>query len=147
VITPTLRAQFVQASVLAALLIGFLFSPRLWATEARFFPLIKPANFIPTIGYPFDIVLLILFVALGITWFINRKRVFGIIAISSLIIILLQDQMRWQPWVYLYLVMLLPYLSHSGEDTNKQRILNCLRWVIAGVYFWSGISQIQLKFY
>jgi hypothetical protein len=146
VITPKLKAQFLQGLVLAAMITGFAFSPTLWATNERFFPVIKTTNVIPTMGYPFDIILLILFVAFSIPWIINRKRALGIIAMASLAIILSQDQMRWQPWVYLYFLMLLPYLSQSGQDENREPILNCLRWVIAGVYFWSGAHKFNSNF-
>jgi hypothetical protein len=54
--------------------------------------------------------------------------------------------MRWQPWVYVYLLMLLPYLFQSDDHDNAKSILNCSQWIIAGVYVWSGIHKLNPNF-
>ena len=54
--------------------------------------------------------------------------------------------MRWQPWVYLYLLMLVPYLTQSRKDHNKRLVLICLQMIVAGVYVWSGIQKFNPNF-
>lgn len=141
-----LRTQLIKASIVIAFITGVLFSPQLWINEGRFFPIIKPIDSIPALAAPFDIILLIVFIGLSVAWIFYNERRIGIVAIISLIAILAQDQMRWQPWVYLYLLMLIPYLTQSGKDDKKRSILICLQWIIAGVYIWSGIQKLNSNF-
>lgn len=138
--------QLIKASVVLAFLVGFLLSPKLWISVGRFFPVIKPNGGIPVLTAPFDVILLSLFIGLSIVWIFYEHKKIGILAIASLLAILAQDQMRWQPWVYLYLLMLAPFLTQSGKGDNKKLILICLQLIIVGVYIWSGIQKLSSNF-
>lgn len=140
------RLNLVKASIFIAFIAGFLLSPHLWLNEGRLFPIIKLSESIPTLPAPFDIITLLLFIGLSITWIFNEKKWIGYLAIGTLLLILIQDQMRWQPWVYLYLLMLLPFLHHSQSGENKKAILICLQMVIAGLYIWSGVHKVNPNF-
>lgn len=140
----SLRIKLVKAVTFLALLAGFLLSPSLWRNEGRFFPLIKALEGIPTLGAPFDRVLPWLFTGLGLLWVFYKKKSIGIIVLIILLLMLVQDQMRWQPWVYIYLLLLLPYLSSS--DNNGKEVFNTLQWIIAGVYVWSGFHKLNVNF-
>ncbi len=140
-----LKTQLVKALIVLAFITGFLLSPQLWI-NGRFFPVIKPIESLPILSAPFDLILLLLFIGLSVVWIFYEHRGIGIAAIVSLLLILAQDQMRWQPWVYLYLLMLVPYLTQSGSGDNKTLVLICLQLIVAGVYIWSGIQKLNSNF-
>jgi hypothetical protein len=140
------RLKLVKAVVVLAFVAGFLLSPGLWITKERFFPVLSPIDSLPIIVFPFDIMLLLLFIGLGVTWIFCKKRLIGLIVMTSLIAVLVQDQMRWQPWVYQYCILLLPYLLQPDTPKNEKSIFRCLQWVIAGVYVWSGIQKLNPGF-
>lgn len=127
-----------------AYIAGFLCSPMLWRNDGRLFPLIKPAEAIPIIPAPFDVLLMILFTSLGILWLFIPRRAFGFAAVACLLVVLTQDQMRWQPWVYIYLLMMMPYLLYPNRD--EQSILNYLQLILPGVYIWSGLHKFSINF-
>jgi hypothetical protein len=99
-----------------------------------------------TLADPFNLLLISLFFGLSTISIFYTKRQIGFMAIASLLIVIAQDQMRWQPWVYLYLLMLIPYLTQSGKGGNEKQILICLQLVIAGVYVWSGVQKMNSNF-
>ncbi len=53
--------------------------------------------------------------------------------------------MRWQPWVYIYLLMLLPFILDQTEKETPI-ILNYLQLTISGIYFWSGLHKFNSNF-
>jgi hypothetical protein len=140
------RLKAVKAAIALAFISGFLLSPNLWLKTNRFFPLIRPVDFIPVIESPYDLIVLFLFIGLIITWLFIEKWWIGCLAVTVLLIMLLQDEMRWQPWVYLYLLMLLPFLLQSKNNDNHKATMNCLQWIIAGVYVWSGTHKFNADF-
>jgi len=132
--------------ILIAFAAGILLSQQLWINEGRFFPILVPSDAIPNLSPPFDIIPLLLFIASCALWVFYEKRIVGLITIAGLTVVLLQDQMRWQPWVYLYLLMLLPYLFQSENSGSRRSILTALQWIIAGVYVWSAIHKFNPGF-
>lgn len=145
-ITLPFRIKLLKALILIAFIAGFLFSPHLWASKERFFPVIRPFDIPFSFTFPYDALCLLFFIISGTFWIFLGKRWPGCIAIGCLLIELLQDQMRWQPWVYLYLLLLLPHLLRSGKKANEQLILDCSQWIFAGVYVWSGIHKLNANF-
>jgi hypothetical protein len=132
-----------KASMLLALIAGISLTPRLWINEARFFPLIKPMEIIPVIPAPFDWVLLSFFIGTSVLWIFYDRKVIALLTVGSLMIMLTQDQMRWQPWVYLYLLMLVLYLLKSRQGISERMLFICLQLIVAGVYVWSGIHKFN----
>lgn len=119
-------------------------SYNLWTSE-RFFPMIPYFDMIPDIQYPFDIVLLIfLIILLTLGVFIGRQKVF-ILLFGMLIFFLLQDQMRWQPWVYLYILILLPFLKKDVNNVSKE-LINYFQIILVGMYVWSGLQKLNPNF-
>ena len=141
-----LRARVIKASIVIAFITGILLSPNLWISDDRFFPMLKPFEIIPSLASPVDLILISLFVVLCFVWLFYENRIIGLMAIGSLGAMLLQDQMRWQPWVYLYFLLLIPFLLQSNNATNRRLVLICLQWIVAGVYIWSGIHKWNLNF-
>jgi hypothetical protein len=140
----SLRLKCIKCLIVLAYIAGFLFSPLLWRNEGRFFSIIKPIEAIPALPAPFDLLLIILFVSLSVLWLFIPKRIFGFAAVACLIIVLVQDQMRWQPWVYIYLLLMMPYLFQSDRD--EKSILNYLQLIIPGIYIWSGLHKFGPNF-
>jgi hypothetical protein len=141
-----LRARVIKASIVIAFITGILLSPKLWISDGRFFPMLKPFEIIPSLTSPVDIILISLFVVLCFLWLFYENRIIGLMAIGSLAAMLLQDQMRWQPWVYLYFLLLIPFLLQSNNVTSRRLVLICLQWIVAGVYIWSGIHKWNINF-
>lgn len=139
------KLKLAKALVFLGFLAGFLLSPGLW-TNKRFFPLLGPIDGLPAIAYPFDIILLSAFLVSGAIWVFYNKRSPGLCAMGILAIILVQDQMRWQPWVYQYCLLLLPYLLQSDTQKNGQSILYSQQWILGGIYVWSGIQKLNPEF-
>ncbi|MBX2969761.1 MAG: hypothetical protein KF803_10360 [Cyclobacteriaceae bacterium] len=140
------RVKLIKVSVLIAFVIGILFSQKLWLNTGRLLPNLELFDSMPILSYQFDRILLLLFVVAGLIWVFSERRIIGWITIIALIIMLLQDQMRWQPWVYLYLLMLIPFLFISNRNIDRIAILTTLQWIIAGVYFWSGVHKLNQSF-
>lgn len=65
-----------------------------------------------------------------------------LILFTSLLYLLIEDQMRWQPWVYIYILILLPFLF----NIDKRQKLVFLRILFIGIYIWSGIHKINPYF-
>lgn len=141
-----LRARLIKAVVIIAFTAGILLSPQLWINEGRLFPVLPLFDFLPILTFPLDSIALLIFCASSGAWIFYEKRVVGALAIGTLTVILLQDQMRWQPWVYLYLLMLLPFLLQSDSGDHEKTLLMVLQWIIAGVYVWSGINKLNPNF-
>ncbi|HYG17750.1 MAG TPA: MauE/DoxX family redox-associated membrane protein [Ohtaekwangia sp.] len=59
---------------------------------------------------------------------------------------LTQDQMRWQPWIYLYSLLLVPYLLKVHQGIRERSLIVCLQLIVAGVYVWSGIHKLNVGF-
>ncbi len=140
------RLKLVKASIVIAFALGVSFSFHLWIGEERLFPLVKPIDAIPSLASPVQLILMLTFISLCAAWIFIENRLVGLIAIGTLVIVLSQDQMRWQPWVYLYLLMLLPYLLPSHKGGNEKSTMLCLQLIIAGVYVWSGIQKLNSNF-
>lgn len=118
-------------------LFGVLLSFQLWSTQRAFpsFPLIS-------IEIPnwLDTILQYLFLGL-ISAFYMKKRWIKVF-LAFLLLMLLLDQMRIQPWVYFYSLLLLPFLSNS----NKINIKKFHQWCFVGLYIWSGINKLNPNF-
>lgn len=133
-------------TAVTALFCGICLSLKLWLNEGRFFPLISPFTAAPALPAPFDKLLLLLSASLAVFWLFKAKRILGLLFMGTIILILLQDQMRWQPWVYLYLLMFVPYVFQRGKYEDETATLTVLQWLVAGVYVWSGIHKFNGRF-
>lgn len=83
---------------------------------------------------------LILLLALG-TFFKNRW--IFVVLLSLLTLLVFQDQMRLQPWVYMYFWILLPFALF--EKTSGSFIL-FFQIILIGIYLWSGLHKLGQGF-
>jgi hypothetical protein len=133
------------------LLAGIFFSLELWFPVARTFPRVP---FI--IAIPGDFVLFterlltaILVLSLILIPSSIRPKIFSVTAITSLLLLIFFDQMRLQPWVYQYLLLLVILALHDwqkGDKSAEDQTLALLQVMIAGLYFWSGVQKLNFTF-
>lgn len=123
---------------------GILLSFQVWISN-RFFPLAPFFEGIAVKGFTADIIILGVLIISLLAVIISGKIIFTRCALFSLTILLLQDQLRWQPWVYLYLLILIPFAIFK-ENKFHFSILSCLQFMIVGVYIWSGVQKFNSNF-
>jgi hypothetical protein len=132
--------------------IGFfcslVLSTTAWST-ARTYPL-SPVleNFvIPT----FFQTLLLYFVISGLLFslFSTRLRQPALaISLSSLLLLVLVDVTRLQPWVLHYSAILILFSAFIPKKYfSTSYVLDAARLTIGGIYFWAGIQKLNARFF
>lgn len=110
----------------------------------------------PVLPAPLDWVLLgLLGVALLALLFVPDRR-FAFAVLGLLAVLLFQDQMRWQPWVYTYVLLLIPFAwKTTTPKTNKKKTtpsdtidpyIPYVQIFLAGLYFWGGAHKLNANF-
>ena len=147
---PSARTIFwVKFAISGGLLAGFLLTPKLWLSS-RLYPLVPVFPFLRPLPPPWDRALFASMLLLSI-WILVRPRPPKSIAAFLLLTAAysLFDQSRWQPWLYQYLFMLaavgLSYRRPDDEDRRDSALESC-RWIVAAVYFWSGVHKANPSF-
>ena len=135
------RLSWIRISTLFFLLLGISMSFPLWLSD-RTFPLCPVGDWVPSLSPGLDVVILFLLITLLMIGMFTQKRMFTGVAIILLLFLFLQDQMRWQPWAYMYVVMLLPFAFCS----YKKIPLVYFQIIIIGVYLWGGIHKFSSDF-
>jgi hypothetical protein len=140
---PHQRYRWLRVSVILGLLAGMALSPKLWLS-ARAYPLTPVWSGIGALGPPADgIVLGVLIALLVAAIFVPRRGVIlGVFALFALLAA--QDQSRWQPWAYQY-VLMLAAIALAGKE-RKAAALNTCCLIIAATYFWSGLAKFNPRF-
>lgn len=54
--------------------------------------------------------------------------------------------MRWQPWVYIYGLILVVLCLPGKNKEDNHAMINCLQIIFIGVYTWSGIHKFNPNF-
>jgi hypothetical protein len=135
-----LRLKWIQRTVLLFLFAGILLSYKLWISD-RNFPL-SPV-FDPLTVSPFvDRLLISLFLVLIIVDLFLEKKILTTLILMMLTFLVAMDQMRLQPWIYIYFLFMLP-LVLSNDDRFT---LNSIRLIIPGIYVWSGVHKMNEYF-
>ncbi len=141
------RLKLLLALIGLGLSLGIALSWRLWTTD-RDFPYFPVSDAIPQFnGALGSVFIFALLLALLVNAYVASQKLTVAIVISFLYLCL-QDQMRWQPWVYQYLLMLLPFAFvsvRSGQEAQRS-ILGLCRLVIVAVYLWGGIHKCHAGF-
>ena len=128
--------------VAAALAAGLLLAPRLFLAS-RAFPRAPVVEGWPLFSAPLDLIALGgLLVALGGVALAPRPRWWAAAATSLALLLALDDQSRWQPWFFQYVVLLAALvIARDAADT-----LAAWRVVLVGLYLWSGIQKLNATF-
>ncbi|MAN27096.1 MULTISPECIES: hypothetical protein [Mesonia] len=135
----------VQAFLLVnnlAFIAGIMFSFKLWITR-RNFPVIPLFDFIPEFSTSFNLIPVIVLIALLAIQIIYKKPFIFLLSILTIGFLLVQDAMRWQPWVYLYTVFIIPFCF---KKIKASQVLSFFQIILIGVYFWSGLYKLNSGF-
>ncbi len=144
---PDRSLLIVRITAAIAFLITIIVSFKLWIV-GRFYPLVPLFDWLPQVKQPFDYLLFSLMAALlaGIIFF--RKSIVPIYLFLILFgVQVILDQNRLQPYYYLYSLMFLSFCIKAPDSSQRnQRVLDILRIIVFGTYFWSGIHKFNTHF-
>jgi hypothetical protein len=133
------RLAWLRRALLAACGLTLLISAPLWL-NTRAYPVLPLLNRFPITGQPWDRIIFAASLALlGLSFWKWRWAVPGFLIVS--LFMALQDQNRWQPWFYLYWVMLLLTQLPPSAALAGNRLVLC------AVYFWAGIYKCNARFH
>lgn len=148
-LTPFQRISYTRMAVVLGFAAGFLLSHRLWISS-RSYPLIPIIPGLHPIPFPLDYVCAgLLFFLLWSIGFTSKPRPFIVSFAGLLVFLALFDQTRWQPWVYLYLFLLLALACFSWKQDDirgQENALNICRLLVGTTYFYSGLQKMNFHF-
>ena len=75
-----------------------------------------------------------------------ENRNLNYLVISGLIVLLLQDQNRWQPWVFLYFIVLIYACSIDKSGAKDKANIFCIQLAVIAIYFYSGLHKLSPLF-
>lgn len=130
---------------------GLLLSFRLWI-GSHFFPITPVFEHLPRIPFPLGYSLLfILCISLLAIIVSSKPRKYIVAFLSLFAFLFLFDQTRLVPWTYQYFFILATLACFTWKKdaagNEKDVILATLRLIIAGTYFWSGLTKVNLGFF
>ena len=144
------RIRWIHIFVSIGFLFGIGMSLPLWAGE-RIFPYIP--FFQPLVVNGFVHWLITIFLCLILLINIIFFKKFWIRALLFMILFaVFFDQMRLQPWVYIYFLMLMPLSFVSLKSTDESDIKqvkvihNYFLILLVGIYVWSGLHKFTPSF-
>lgn len=133
--------HWLRIVVPVAYLCGILMSPHLWFDLGRTFP---RAPILPGFLLRHDFVISIVLVGtLVLSAIMARPRRYLAASVVLTIVLIFLDQARLQPWVYQYSIMLALLVFASA---NQKAVLAANQFVIATLYFWSGLHKLSWSF-
>lgn len=125
-------------------------SQGLWFGMARTFPRAPVVAGLPPFVSAHDFVISIVLVGGLILSAIMRRPVSYLLASVLLTLLLIMlDQMRLQPWVFQYglmLALLIPAVRGAANQGVAEAALAANQIVIATLYFWSGLQKLNWSF-
>src|SRR5262245_19995101 len=136
-----------RKAIAAAFLVPLFFVYRLFVGE-RFYVHISVHPELGELSHAADAVLFVaMCVLLAVLLFIRRVRsVLSVFLVLSLVFSL-WDQSRWMPYFYQFWFMILFLLSVEDDGSpaaaEEERVLNGLRCIVFGIWFWSGIHKVN----
>ncbi len=66
-------------------------------------------------------------------------------AIASLMLLIVFDQMRLQPWIYQYFLVLVIF-ALKKDELDSDQTLGLVQILLAALYFWSGLQKLNYSF-
>ena len=124
-----------------------LLSWKLWFPVDREFPMMSALSWFDfSVGIVGDGFLLFTLLIALIFIAIDKHRTFAIsITLGCLVILVLEDITRFQPWVYTQGAIL--FLISFNNRKREKAILSGVMFIVASVYVWSGIQKFNLIFF
>jgi hypothetical protein len=124
-------------------LVGIGLSFKLWVSD-RQFPLVPAHSFFLSVLQPIDGLLLIVLIGSLVALLFIKKQWIVVSMLTSLVLLVAEDQMRLQPWVYLYFLIFLPFAFSQPPEGGS--ISRYLQWIFVACYLWSGVHKINPNF-
>jgi hypothetical protein len=136
------RLRWARVAVAAAFAAGLLVALRLFL-GTRSYPRAPVLDSWPLLAPPFDLIVLgALLAALCGVALAPRPRWWAAAATVLALVLAVEDQSRWQPWFYQYVVMLAALaVARDGDDASA-----AWRAVLVGLYLWGGIQKLNSTF-
>lgn len=138
------RIRWIHRAVCLFFLVGIGMSLPLWAGE-RLFPHIPVVRGMELPGAVHWVLIGLLAVALVMN-VVQIKKLWVAILLGLMVVIILPDQMRLQPWVFVYFLVLFPFSWVSLNDKYVAALLNYVQILLIGVYAWSGLHKFTQSF-
>ncbi len=142
------RLLWLKIVTVVAFCAGLALSPHLWIGP-RSYPPAPVLAVLPPDGGAAQVLYAALFVLAAAILIVPRPRILIVIFAAIVALFCLADQTRWQPWVFLYEVLLvtLALFSWRPDDAaGATCTLNVARLAIAGTYVWSGLQKLNGNF-
>lgn len=141
------RFFVLKATLLAAFCIGLSMSSALWIGP-RSFPLVPvvPAS-AELEGHAAIVLYGALFTLAAAALLARWPRWFIAAFLAVMLVFCLEDQTRWQPWVFQYsLLMAVIALVPLDGQASQQKALNLGRLIVALTYVFSGLQKLNSNF-
>ena len=140
--------EAVRLLLLVGLFSGLLVSWKLWLTD-RVFPHLPCFEWLGPISQPWDKIFFVVYLLVIVACIFRptcRWALGSVLGIS--VYLALQDQVRWQPWFYVYLLLLAGFLHLPGRrwEGTGTAVLGLVRLILVGMYFWSGYHKLHPAF-
>lgn len=138
------RVRWIHRAVCLFFLIGIGMSLPLWAGE-RLFPHIPVFSGLELPGAAHWGLAGLLAIALVLNM-VQLKKWWAALLLGLMVLIVLPDQMRLQPWVFVYFLILFPLGWVALTAKNAASLLNYVQILLVGVYVWSGLHKFTQSF-
>lgn len=136
---PRSRGEIIHALAVTGLLCGMAISLPLWLT-GRAFPHLPCAAVFAPWPAPFDAILTGAVAVLLLAAVLSSGWKWTAAAAGGCVLLALQDQMRWQPWFYQYVLMLAA--AAVCRDRRSEAFLALCRIFFVCLYVWSGLHKL-----
>jgi len=129
-----------------AMAAGMACSRPLWISADRLYPPVPILN-VSTTSFALSAVLLsALLVALVVSALPKVPVWCRVVPVGIIAVLVALDQSRFQPWIFMYAVILLVAAFASRIEGRNAGILMTLRFMLAAQYFWSGLQKANDSF-
>ncbi|NUO00304.1 MAG: hypothetical protein HUU01_06770 [Saprospiraceae bacterium] len=144
------RISLIQKIVCSLFIIGILLSLPLWHGQ-RLFPLAPMIPGLSPLPAPVDYALVGLLLVALLLNLLRLKPLFTMILLGMVALLVFFDQMRLQPWVFIYFLVLIPFaLTDLQTEKNRAQyspvLLNYVQVLLIGIYCWSGLHKFTASF-
>lgn len=148
-IRSTQKDILIARSIGVALMIQSLISMPIWIGNGGLFPMVPVFDsFLLEISPSVQFFWGILYFGLLISLILSPRKYLKksiITFVFVFLLMVLQDINRLQVWNYLFIIILLIiFFCSKFEDSD---ILIYLRYILGGVYFWSGIHKLNIHYF
>ena len=125
------------------------FSWKLWVSRP-FYPFVPVFEFIPPFPQPWDAAFVVGLTGLlaGVVLRPTSKLLHALV-VTGFSVLFLQDQSRLWPSFYQFFFLFLLLLGSRSESDPREatRLLAGVRFILAAVYFWSGVQKLTPHFF